>query len=137
MPGAAHKLDQGFWQPPSPAASSEVPAEVCPNCNTEFAVGARFCHVCGAQREDRPGTSSSGSSQVRDFRTIRDSLGLTIASLLALIAGVVCILIAAGIGLMYTATTTLDWQAIQMWRIQWLLAAIAAFVAGILLKRVA
>ena len=29
----------------------------------------------------------------------------------------------------------LDWQAIQLWRIEWLLAAVAAFVAGCLLKK--
>jgi hypothetical protein len=34
-----------------------------------------------------------------------------------------------------TAKTLVDWQAIQMYRIEWLLAATAAFVAGILLKK--
>jgi hypothetical protein len=29
----------------------------------------------------------------------------------------------------------LDWQAIQLWRIEWLLGAAAAFVAGCLLKK--
>ena len=39
-----------------------------------------------------------------------------------------------GTGLVYTAATVLDWQAVQIWRIEWLLAAIAAFLAGILLR---
>jgi hypothetical protein len=34
------------------------------------------------------------------------------------------------VGIVFTARTALDWQAIQMWRIEWLLAAIAAFVGG-------
>jgi cytosine/uracil/thiamine/allantoin permease len=55
---------------------------------------------------------------------------------LALIAGVVCALAAVGTGLIYTATTVLDWQAVQIWRVEWLLAAIVAFLAGILLKAV-
>jgi hypothetical protein len=36
---------------------------------------------------------------------------------------------------MYTAATVLDWQAVQIWRIEWLLASAAAFLAGILLKK--
>jgi hypothetical protein len=34
-----------------------------------------------------------------------------------------------------TAKTFVDWQAIQFYRVEWLLAATAAFVAGILLKK--
>ena len=30
---------------------------------------------------------------------------------------------------------SLDWQAIQFWRVEWLLAAVAAFAAGCLLKK--
>ena len=137
MPGAAHKIDQEFWQPPAQAAASEVPTEVCPCCSADYVIGARFCHVCGTQRESQPTISSSGISRFFDFHVIRDSLDLTIASLVALIAGVICVIIAAALGFMYTATTTLDWQAIQLWRIEWLLAAIAAFTAGILLKHTA
>jgi len=29
----------------------------------------------------------------------------------------------------------LEWEAVQAFRIQWLLAAVAAFVAGLLLKK--
>jgi len=38
-------------------------------------------------------------------------------------------------GIIYTAATVLDWQAVQIWRVEWLLAAIGAFLVGILLKR--
>ena len=34
-----------------------------------------------------------------------------------------------------TASNLAEFQAIQMWRIEWLLAATASFVAGILLKK--
>jgi hypothetical protein len=35
----------------------------------------------------------------------------------------------------FTARTPLDWQAVQLWRIEWLLAGIAGFAAGLLLKK--
>ncbi len=44
-------------------------------------------------------------------------------------------LLAIAVGFYFTAQTVLDWQAVQIWRIQWLLAAVAAFIAGILLKK--
>jgi hypothetical protein len=47
------------------------------------------------------------------------------------------VIAAIGVGFVFSAATVLDWQAVQVWRIQWLLAAVAAFVAGILLKRTA
>jgi hypothetical protein len=53
----------------------------------------------------------------------------------ALILGFACVVAAIITGIRFTATTLLDWQAIQLWRIEWLLAAIALFVAGILLKK--
>jgi hypothetical protein len=37
--------------------------------------------------------------------------------------------------MIYKAQTMVDWQAIQTWRIEWLLGATAALLAGILLKR--
>ena len=38
-------------------------------------------------------------------------------------------------GAIYSVQTLADFQAIQSWRMQWLLAALVAFVAGILLKQ--
>jgi hypothetical protein len=35
----------------------------------------------------------------------------------------------------YKEDTLVDWQAVQAWRIEWLLAAMAALLAGILLKK--
>jgi hypothetical protein len=51
------------------------------------------------------------------------------------LAGVFCLVGALAVSVFFTAQTALDWQAIQMWRIEWLLAAIAAFVVGCLLKK--
>ncbi len=76
-----------------------------------------------------------GLTHYLDFRILRESLGLTIGSLIAFIVGVICAGAAIATGMLYTATTVLDWQAVQIWRIEWLLGAAAAFLAGILLKR--
>jgi hypothetical protein len=48
---------------------------------------------------------------------------------------VLCVVGALAVSVFFSARTVLDWQAIQLWRIEWLLAAVAAFVAGCLLKR--
>jgi hypothetical protein len=68
------------------------------------------------------------------FHQIRDWLGLPTASLIAFLIGVGCVAGALLMGLL-TAKTLVDWQAIQFYRAEWLLAATAAFVAGILLKK--
>jgi cytosine/uracil/thiamine/allantoin permease len=54
--------------------------------------------------------------------------------MIAFLVGLGCILAATLVGTLYTVETTLDFQAIQLWRIEWLAGAVAAFVAGILLK---
>jgi hypothetical protein len=53
----------------------------------------------------------------------------------AFLLGVLCLAGALAVSLFFSARTALDWQAIQLWRIEWLIAAIAAFVAGCLLKK--
>jgi hypothetical protein len=42
---------------------------------------------------------------------------------------------ALAVSVFFSVRTALDWQAIQLWRIEWLLAAIASFLAGCLLKK--
>jgi hypothetical protein len=73
--------------------------------------------------------------QFLDFHVIKDALGLSIGSLVAFTVGILCTIAAIVTGLIYTASTVLDWQAVQVWRIEWLLAGLVAFAAGILLKR--
>jgi hypothetical protein len=55
--------------------------------------------------------------------------------LIAFFMGLGCVAGAIGVSLFYRATNLAEFQAIQMWRGEWLLAATAAFVAGILLKK--
>jgi len=68
------------------------------------------------------------------FHEIQSWIGLSTAALVAFMIGLGCVAGALLVGLL-TAKTFVDWQAIQFYRAEWLLAATAAFVAGILLKK--
>jgi hypothetical protein len=68
------------------------------------------------------------------FQEVQGWVGLPTASLIAFFVGIGCFAGALLVGLL-TAKTFVDWQAIQFYRAEWLLAATAAFVAGILLKK--
>ena len=41
---------------------------------------------------------------------------------------------AIAVGLIYTAETLVDWQAVQVWRIEWMLASLIGLLAALLLK---
>jgi len=69
------------------------------------------------------------------FHEIQRWVGLPTAALIAFMIGLGCVAGAIGVTLVYRASNLAEFQAIQMWRIEWLLAATASFVAGILLKK--
>ena len=69
------------------------------------------------------------------FHEIQRGLGLPTVALVAFIVGLGCVVGAIGVSLFYKASNLAEFQAIQLWRIEWLLAATASFVAGILLKK--
>ena len=49
----------------------------------------------------------------------------------------VCLIMAGiAVGMIYNVQTFNDFQAVQLYRMQWLLGAIAAFAAGLLLKKI-
>ena len=131
-----------FWQAPLAKAPSSLPSQLdtllqsCAQCGTEFVMGAGFCHVCGTSRRlPTPVTDTSSWTRYVQFHHIKQFFGLSTASLTAFLVGVGCTLAALLVGFIFSANTVLDWQAVQMWRIEWLLAAVACFVAGILLRR--
>ena len=129
-----------FWRPPmqaaSDAAASHDLCETCPRCGTEFIVGSRFCHTCGSHR---PGLHDHSVLPkvpgLAEFISLGERLGLATAAFIAFAVGVFCLVGAVAVGVIFGAKTLTDWQAIQLWRIEWLLGAIAAFVAGVLLRR--
>jgi hypothetical protein len=142
MPDALNNVHQEYWRPPSPPARVPEPSSAlrgqltCQHCGAEFVVGSRFCHVCGSEREPLVGYSAASRwAQILDFTRIREGLGLSVGSLIAFFIGSGCVIAAIATGFMFTAATVLDWQAVQIWRLEWLLAAAAAFLAGVLLKK--
>ena len=136
MSEVVHNAQHEFWRPPAGQPDTAGPAlvEACDGCGTEFMVGARFCHACGGARHAQLAASSSWT-RFLEFQTIKQGLGLGTASLIAFFLGLGCIGGVIAVGMIYTMQTFTDFQAIQMFRMEWLLAAVAAFVAGILLKK--
>lgn len=140
MADLAHGAQNDFWRPPIQVAASEAPAqsefvEVCDRCESEFVVGSRFCHNCGALRPELTAAQRAAALSLSPVQSLLRSFNLGIASLIGFILGVTCLLAAALVGLFFTPRTVVDWQAVQLWRIEWLLASVALFVAGCLLKR--
>ncbi len=132
-----------YWQPPAVQESSLVPlmAAACDGCGTEFMVGAHFCHLCGRTRQSQANSPTAGLMRwfafvrVLEFHHLQNWLGLSLGSLIAFVIGVGCILGALVVGLVFNPQNSIDFQALQLWRLQWLLGAVVAFLAGILLKR--
>lgn len=131
---------QEFWKPAGfPRAESE-PVEagehICRQCGGDLIVESQYCHICGANRGPVLGKSAwRRFPSLQDIAAIRDALGQTAASLVALVLGFTCLVATLVTGILFSAATLVDWQAVQLWRIQWLLASIAFFVAGVLLKK--
>jgi hypothetical protein len=149
MAEVVQNANSEFWRAPvvqpleTPSVLPILP-EVCKQCSAEFVVGAGFCHVCGAQRSHATLTASPSRNPYNrfmelarhlEFHRIQDRVGLPTAALVAFLAGTTCALAAVLVGFIFSANTVLDWQAVQVWRIEWLLGAAAAFLAGIVLKR--
>ena len=140
MSDLVRDAQQEFWRPPlvHPAAEPAL-AEACRRCGTEFMVGAAFCHICGLGRHRALANSSSGWTanlgflRALEFSNIKKWFGLPLASLAAFLVGAAFMIVALTMGLLSVHDFS-DFEAIQLWRIQWLMAACAAFLAGILLK---
>ena len=109
--------------------------EACQGCGTEFMVGARFCHLCGTARGALTRRGSARWTRYLEFHHIREGLGLSTASLIAFFSGVGCVLAAITVWIVYSVQTINDLWAVQLYRMQWLVAAVAAFAAGVLLKK--
>lgn len=131
---------QEFWMPTVPGTAEplqkDATGQTCSQCGTDFLVGSRFCHVCGADRDSNlTAPAGIGFREWLDFASLREAMGQTTGSLVAFFLGFACVIAAIITGFLYTATTVLDWQAVQVWRIEWLLAALACFTGGLLLKK--
>jgi hypothetical protein len=143
MAEAVDQARQEFWRPPMPASEAVAHRETSEDrratcrCGTEFLVSSLYCHTCGASRPD-PGIGIARTLEIpglAELATLGVRLGLTTPTLIAFLLGALCIVGALAVSVFFSARTLLDWQAIQLWRIEWLLASVAAFLAGCLLKK--
>lgn len=140
MGDAVHNAQQDFWRPPlsQPLAGTNL-AEACRRCGTEFMVGAAFCHICGANRHRADLTASVswtkylGFLRVLEFSSVKTWFGLPLPTLCAFLIGIACLIGALSMGFI-SVHDNADFQAVQLWRIQWLMCTCAAFLAGILLR---
>ena len=142
MAEAAQHAQNEFWRPPIQATIDPIGLtdpdllEACDRCGTEFIVGSRFCHSCGNGRE---GTLQAAiwreKVAIAKFASLADGLDLSTPAFISFLIGIGCVLAAAAVGVVFSTQRVIDWQAVQLWRIEWLLGAVAAFVAGCLLKK--
>jgi hypothetical protein len=139
MSEVVQDAEHEFWRAPlapavTPTPSAPVLTETCSRCNTEFIMGAGFCHSCGGARELESHSQVRSWTRYLEFQNIKERLGLPTLALIAFLTGLGCLLCAVCVGLIFSAATVLDWQAVQLWRIEWLLGAAACFLAAILLR---
>ena len=155
MAEISRELSQEFWRP-APNISSQLQAQgfpttnaFCANCGTPYPEGARYCHLCGANREEdlHAPHQHKGSPLLvwmkldwlhldwLNLEQLRAQSGLSTLSLtLALAAG---IFLAAALmtGLLYRTATLAEWQAVQVWRIEWLLASVVMLLGALLFRK--
>ena len=138
MAEAADQAQHDFWRPPvaaSKPAPSRERSSSCRHCGSEFIVSSLYCHSCGAKRPDLQVARTLEVPGRTELASIAERLGLTIPAAIAFLLGVFCLVGALAVSVFFSPRTALDWQAIQLWRIEWLLGSVAAFVAGCLLKK--
>jgi hypothetical protein len=137
MAEAVDQTQHEFWRPPMPASTAVAnPARssTC-RCGTEFIVSSLYCHACGASRPELNAVRTLEIPGLDELASLGERLGLTTPAVIAFLLGVFCVVGSLAVSVFFSARTVLDWQAIQLWRIEWLLAAVAAFGAGCLLKK--
>ncbi|MGA8540162.1 MAG: hypothetical protein WB566_11735 [Terriglobales bacterium] len=136
MSEAANQIQHDFWRPPVPASTAASDrSSACRHCGTEFIVSSLYCHACGVKRPDLNSARTLEIPGWAELVSLAQRLGITVPAVVAFLFGMLCMLGALAVSVFFTARTALDWQAIQLWRIEWLLAAVAAFGAGCLLKK--
>jgi hypothetical protein len=140
MADTVRDAHQEFWRPPINQPVASDMAETCGRCGTEFMVGAAFCHICGSGRHRASAVTAGNWIKSLDFvRTIELAkvkawFGLPFPSLFAFLGGIACVIVAVAVGFTDVKDNVSDFEAVQLWRIQWLMAACAAFLVGILFK---
>ena len=135
MAEAADQVQHEFWRPPMAGAAATIAnperSATC-RCGTEFIVSSLYCHSCGAKRPDLTAGRTLEIPGLAEVASLGERLDISTPAVIAFLLGIFCLVGAVAVSVFFSAR---DWQAIQLWRIEWLLAAVAAFVAGCLLKK--
>lgn len=103
-------------------------------------VGSAFCHVCGTSRHRSSSATSAdwktyfGFVRAIEFSRVRAWFGLPLPCLISFLIGIAFLIAAFSVSFINAGDSLSGFEAIQLWRIQWLMAACAAFLAGILLR---
>jgi hypothetical protein len=142
MAEISRELSQEYWRPASSAGSqlqlhafqAQAQEAFCASCGTPYAPGARFCHLCGRGCEDDLHAAKSPIMDWFDLEVIRTQSGLSTVSLVFVLAAAIFLLATMMTGLIYSTSTLAEWQAVQTWRIEWLLATGVALLAAMLFK---
>jgi hypothetical protein len=137
------ELSQEYWRPaPTPGNQFQPQGfqthsnvAFCTGCGTPYAAGARFCHVCGLGREEDLHLEKRNLiGDWLDFDRLQEQSGLSKISLVLVLAAAVFMLATVMTGLVYNTSSIAEWQAVQTWRIEWLLATVVAILAAMLFK---
>jgi len=136
---------EGYWRPASAAGASfdrhglqtaDTPTQFCTICAAPYSLGARFCSQCGLNREAVPHKAKWNLlSEWVDLDGIRERTGLSAISLVLAVLACICMLATIMTGLLYNTATLAEWQAVQTWRIEWLLASVASLLGALLFKK--
>jgi ribosomal protein L37E len=128
---------QEFWRPAQEQLHTSPVASVpmCAQCGADYVIGSRFCHVCGAGRDERARShSTTFADKFKTIARLPELLNLSLASTVLFALGAFCAIASIAVGFIYSAQTLVDWQAVQVWRIEWMLGSLIAFLAAQLLK---
>lgn len=127
---------QEFWRPAQEQLhATPASTPMCAKCGADYVIGSRFCHVCGAGRDERVRDRSTAFvEKLAMIAQLPELLKLSVASTVLFALGVFCAIASVAVGFIYSAQTLVDWQAVQIWRIEWMLGSLIAFVAALLVK---
>ena len=124
---------QEYWRPADPEVARAIDVTVkeafCWHCGTPYSTAAAFCHACGNARSGGPQLVPPVERKATALR-----FRLPLACIVFFIVAVACFAAALLTGVVYRTDTLIDWQAVQTWRIEWLLAGCGAMLTAILLK---
>jgi hypothetical protein len=120
----------GGKRPAAVSSSRKTEVTFVPRLWEQLVDGARMT----ASSFPQPDIKFPSLLRYLSFHEIKSRVGLSTASFVAFLVGLGCVAGGLLVGLL-TAKTLVDWQAIQFYRVEWLLGATASFVAGVLLKK--